>query len=419
MAPTAKRGVVLRRFERRAKDWLILRLVVWMKPRQLPTRPDWSSGPHRVLVLRYDRLGDMILSTGIIKAIARAQPTVAIDVLASVQNSQVLEGNPNVGCVLTVQRRRPLSWIAVIRRMRRSRYDAVIDVMVMAPSLTTMLVMWLSGARHRIGLGDRGNESIFTLPVKRVQGAVHYIDHSAALLGAFGVDPQAQRPREGPRPQGLPCCLHGPQVQVSGAGGWGIWRPEIFLTATETGGAATQWRRAASPPGGTGPACRLVVNVSAGGAWRYWPAESFVAVLKALKAQFPRLECLVIGAPHDGARMEAIGRGGGAAVAHTRHAREMMAIVAASDVVFTADTAVTHVASAFGKPILTMFARGKAELWGPYDIPGGVVATHAASLDALDVPSVLASLVGVLEIAAAGQRVPAAAPTTAGATQIC
>jgi hypothetical protein len=88
-------------------------------------------------------------------------------------------------------------------------------------------------------------------------------------------------------------------------------------------------------------------------------------------------------------------------------------------VVFTADTAVTHVASAFGKPILTMFARGKAELWGPYDIPGGVVATHAASLDALDVPSVLASLVGVLEIAAAGQRVPAAAPTTAGATQIC
>jgi len=37
-----------------------------------------------------------------------------------------------------------------------------------------------------------------------------------------------------------------------------------------------------------------------------------------------------------------------------------MAIIATGDMVFTADTAVTHVASAFNKPTLAMFARAKA-----------------------------------------------------------
>jgi len=135
----------------------------------------------------------MILSTGIIKAIALAQPTVVVDVLASAQNCDALDGNPYVGHILTIVRRRPWTWIPAIRRIRRMRYDAVLDVMVMAPSLTTTLVMWLSGARQRIGLGDRGNQAALTLPVARIPGAVHYIDHSAALLAAFGVEPLSVR----------------------------------------------------------------------------------------------------------------------------------------------------------------------------------------------------------------------------------
>jgi ADP-heptose:LPS heptosyltransferase len=81
-----------------------------------------------------------------------------------------------------------------------------------------------------------------------------------------------------------------------------------------------------------------------------------------------------------------------------------MAIIATSDAVFTPDTAVTHVASAFDRPILAMFARGKAALWGPYDIPGGVVSTPGKSLDSLDVASVLPALVELVEIATPTRR---------------
>lgn len=398
-----KRGISFRRIERRVKDWLIFGLSALMKSRQPQNWPDWASGPHRVLVLRYDRIGDMVLSTGIIKAIALAQPTVAVDVLASVQNSVVLDGNPYVRRILTVDRRRPWSWIAAISRMRRIRYDAVIDVMVMAPSLTTTLVMWLSGSRHRIGLGDRGNRAAFTLPVERIHDAVHYVDHSAALLAAFGVDPLSIRRRQPRHAAGRPSSSR--SARMTGSGGWGIWRPEIFLTSAEIACGEAHWRRVAS---GAGPAvssaCRLVVNVSAGSTWRYWPTASFIETLTAIRAMFPQVECVLIGAPHDADLMDAVGRACGVSVAHTARAREMMAIIATGDVVFTADTAVTHIASAFDKPTLAMFARGKDGLWGPYDIPGGVVCTPAESIDSLDVASVLPALVEVVRIAIPTRR---------------
>jgi ADP-heptose:LPS heptosyltransferase len=405
MQPLANPAIAFRRLERKFKAWFIARLSSLMTPRQLPSPPDWSSRPHRIVMLRYDRLGDMVLSTGIIKAIALAQPTVIIDVLASVQNAVVLEGNPRVGNILTVDRRRPWTWIVAIGRMRRLRYDAVIDVMVMAPSLTTTLIMGISGAQHRIGLGDRGHGSSFTLPVARLRDAVHYVDHSAALLAAFGVDPRSLAEQHAQRNGGLDRRSRSSQTEDTGIGGWGIWRPEIFLTATEIASGEAHWRRAASHVGRAERiAARLVVNVSSGGAWRYWPSTSFIAAMKSLRSKFPRLECIVIGAPRDAQRMETIGRASGAAVTHTAHAREMMAIIATSDVVFTADTAVTHIASAFGKPTLVMFARAKADLWGPYDVPGYAVSTPGESLDSLDVASVLPKLIEMVAVASQSAR---------------
>jgi ADP-heptose:LPS heptosyltransferase len=280
----------------------------------------------------------------------------------------------------------------------------VIDVMVMAPSLTTTLVMWLCGARHRIGLGDRGHREAFTVPVERLHDAVQYVDHSAALLAAFGVDPRSLRGlrvRSASQPGDSP----GAGTEDTRIGGWGIWRPEIFLTATEIAGGEAHWARVASSMDpAAGSACRLVVNVSAGGAWRYWPVASFIEVLMALRARFPRLQCLLIGAPQDALRMQAIGRASGVLIAHTARAREMMAIIATSDAVFTPDTAATHVASAFDRPILAMFARGKAPLWGPYDVPGSVVSTPGKSLDSLQVAAVLPALLKLIEIASPTRR---------------
>ena len=326
---------------------------------------NWSAARHRVLYLRYDRIGDMVLATGIIKAIALAQPTVKVDVLASVGNAAVLRGNPHVDAIIRIDKKRPWSYLTAILRMRRRRYDAVIDPMVWGPSLTSMLLMWASRAHHRIGIGGRGNDSAFTVLVNRIHEAVHYIDQSAAMLAAFGVDTTA----------------------------WGIWRPELFLTAAELREGEARWHSAdALVQQRQAVRHRLVVNVSASSPGRYWPDDRFTATLCRIRSRFPDLSILIIGSPQDAARMARIGRGAGVAVTHMPHYRQMMAVVATSDFVFTPDTSVTHIASAFGKPAVVMFVGGGGSYYGPYGTAGRIVSTDGPSLDSVDVGTVIQAL---------------------------
>jgi ADP-heptose:LPS heptosyltransferase len=361
--------------------------------------PNWSAGPHRVLYLRYDRIGDMVLATGIIKAIVSAQPTVTVDVLASVGNAAVLRGNPYVEAVVTIDKKRPWSYLTALLRIRRARYDAVVDAKVFSPSLTSILLMWASRARHRIGIAERGNDSALTMLVNRVQDAVHWVDRSAALLAAFGVDPQ--RSLAGRRGALLMSGAYRAARSSSPATGWGIWRPELFLTPAELREGEERWHSADGlAPYRRGARRRLVVNVSASSRERYWPEEHFITTLIRIRMRFPNVLVLVIGSPDDAARMAQIARGAGAQAAYTPHYRQMMAIVARSDLVFTADTSVTHVASAFWKPTVVMFVGDGGACWGPYGTASHIISTDAPSLESTDVDPVIR----VLEALIAAER---------------
>jgi ADP-heptose:LPS heptosyltransferase len=387
-----------RGFEQQVKTLLFGALGTLMRLGSPREPPRWSTRPHRVLLLRYDRIGDMILATGLIRAIVLAQPTVSVDVLASAANAAVLDGNPDVSNVITVRKRQATSLLSALRRIRRARYDAVLDPMFPKPSLTNMLLMWWSGAPYRIGIAGRGNDYALTLPVSPVRGAVHHIDHTAALLKAFGVDidtisAQATAVMPAALPQGMGACL--PST------GWGLWRSQIYLSPSELKEGEAHWQPLA------GPAVRLVVNVSVGSAERLWQEERFIAAVKHVQERFRRAQPLLIGATADAGRMERIARATGVQAAHTPHYRQMMAIVATCDLVLTGDTSVTHVACAFGKPVLTLFAGGGGAAFGPY-AHGYVLATAAPTLASLEVEPVIEALdTMIVRVASvAGQRRP-------------
>lgn len=174
-----------------------------------PSPLDFAAGaePVRVLYLRYDRIGDMILSTGLLRAIARSHPNVVVDVLASPENAPVLLGNPYVRSVIIADP----AYVAAFRRIRRERYDAILDCQVFSPSTTTLVMMLLSRARHCVGLAGRGIDAAFTIPTPRPATARHYVEHLGALAAPFGVTDAN-------------------------------WRPEIFLTPAERAEGESRWR---------------------------------------------------------------------------------------------------------------------------------------------------------------------------------
>lgn len=325
--------------------------------------PDWRSREWRVLYLRPDRIGDMILATSLIRAIARSHPTIRLDVLAAPANAQILRGSPWVQHVPIFRRDRPRTWPALVRELRRARYDVVIDPMVLSPSVTTMVLMRATGAPYRIGVGGKANAALFTLPVPPTSVAnAHHVEHSAALATPFGVDPSATD-----------------------------WRPEIALDDAERAAAEGVWRRAGATQGDR----RLLVNVSAGKARRHWPDERYVAVVRHACARRPRLRVLVIGAPSEREHVARIAREAEVA-GEVPGLREAIALVAASHAVFTPDTSVVHAASAFAVPVATLVPRGYGALFGPYRTPGVAIASPGRTLAELPLEPALEGLDALL-----------------------
>jgi ADP-heptose:LPS heptosyltransferase len=354
----------LERFYKRVVTGIIAKL---MGEGARGERPDWRERPYRVLFLRHDRIGDMILSTGILRAIAEAFPkTVQLDVLASPINAPVLRHEPYVRDIVVFDRKAPLSFPAAFIDLRNRRYDAVIDCMVTAPSLTTLLLMLATGARYRIGVKSLGNDFAYTLPVPARESADHIVDKLGALVTAFGLQPTA--------------------VDL---------RPRIRLTAEELERGDRIWRGDTDdrPPMGK----KVLVNVSAGRAHHAWPDERFASVIRAVRAKYPNAEIAVVSSPADRGRAAQIAAEGGARLVEDRGIRDAMSIVAHADVIFTPDTSISHVCSALGKTAVVLHPRGNSAIWGPYKTDGRAVDSLTESVT--DITAAVASEVLLARLA--------------------
>jgi ADP-heptose:LPS heptosyltransferase len=336
---------------------LVLKGAGAMLPRPVRgTTPDWGARAHRVLYLRHDRIGDMIMATSLIRAVASSHPGIELDVLASPGNAAVLRGNPHVRRVLLFDRRDKTSFAATFRELRRAGYDAVIDGMVLTPSVTTMMLMLATRARWRVGIGGRGNDFVYTLPVAPPPPDAHHIEWSARTALPFGVDI-----------------------------GSVDWRPELFITGAERGWAEGTW---GARDGGRSPE-RVLVNISATTAPRQWPGERYATVLRHLRQRLPHARIVVTSAPHEESRAATIAAEADAEPVRA-DLRQAFALIAGADLVFTPDTSIAHAASAFDVPAIVMIVVGM-EPFMPWRNRGREVWARAAlvNLDAAAVTSIV------------------------------
>jgi hypothetical protein len=64
--------------------WLRVMVVLLSVDEGGVIAPDsWHLHPSRVLFIRYDRVGDMVLCTGLLRALSAAYPRMTIDVLTT------------------------------------------------------------------------------------------------------------------------------------------------------------------------------------------------------------------------------------------------------------------------------------------------------------------------------------------------
>jgi ADP-heptose:LPS heptosyltransferase len=305
-------------------------------PRREPI-PDWRARPYRVLFVRDDGIGDLIISTPTLRAIKESSPTITLDLLASPQNAAFGRTLSYVDRVMIHHRGSYRSEMPTWRSLRHEGYDVVIDgrAAVGLVNTHTMALLLSTGARWRIGIAGRKNDAVYTVPVNR-GAASSYVETIAALATPFG-------------------------VRVSDRD----WRPVLTLSPEDRADAEQLWTSS-----GSGRP-RVLVNISVGNDERVWRHDRYAPVLARLRARVPAATIVVVAMPREmGIAQELAAPVGG--VARDLSFSQVSAAVATADLVITPDTAIGHVASAFQTPTLTLMRKDTAA-WAPYKTPGRVV----------------------------------------------
>lgn len=320
-----------------------------------------ARGARQVLLLRHDRIGDMLMSMGLIREVGRLRDTV-LDVLASPTNASVLTHYPDVRTVHVLE---PgvRGILRLCSTLRRQRYDVVLDGLVLKPSVNsrTALLLLAAGAPMRVGIGGRENDCLYTHRVRPGRADAHHVEYLAMLAEPLGVDPA--------------------RVDM---------RPGITFTTDERDRADAVWRSA------PGAGSRLLVNVSAGQRACRWPDERTVAVLRGARERRPALRIIITGIPEERASCNSVAKAVGQCVTNATTLREALALVATSDALFTPDTGIAHAAASTDRPVVVMLPAVTSAQFVPYRARGRVVVADGDDLATLPVAPVAAALEDVL-----------------------
>ena len=81
----------------------------------------------KVLMLRYDRIGDMIITTPVFREFKSSFPDAELNVLASRSNSIILKNNPHVDNIFINDKNNLLTDLPVLLKLRKKQIDVCIE----------------------------------------------------------------------------------------------------------------------------------------------------------------------------------------------------------------------------------------------------------------------------------------------------
>ena len=308
-------------------------------------------GIHRILVCRPNhRLGNMLLMTPLIAELERLYKGAEIDIVAegplAADVFATFFSVKNVYCLPRRGFKHPVSFLALIARIRKNRYDLVIDPCVGSGFSRTLARIFRG--RYKLGFGDAEKPSV---------GLTHVVPASMAPRH------MARRPVALVRWHSLPAQDEGLVFPAM----------DIRLSEEEraSGKALIRELLAESSPHHAG--CTIGIFADATGHKRYtteWWNE-FLTTLQTLSPQSRFVEIVPMhGHSMLGSRWPSY---------YSSHIRRMGAVMSAVDLMISADCGVMHLAVASQVPTMGMFCVTDEKVYGPYGTRSTSLATRDIS----------------------------------------
>jgi ADP-heptose:LPS heptosyltransferase len=304
--------------------------------------------PRRILLVRLRLLGDVVLTTPLIRAVRRRFPEAHLSYLVEPAAAAAVRGNPHLNEVLVAPKRRGVArWmddVALARRLRRERYDLVIDL---HGGPRAACLAWATRAATRIGYTIKGRAWMYTHAVERLDDLLprHSVVNQWDLLTPLGIGP----------PDPARDAI------------------EIVEDADAARSVDLKLRAAEIRP----EHVVIVIHVSAGNPFRRWPAEAFVTLAVRLAAADDRRRVVMTSGPSEGraaarivsAARQRLGRHGYRVSDPDLNVAELHALTGRAAVYIGGDSGPLHVASGTTTPIVALFGPTLPERSMPWRDP--------------------------------------------------
>jgi heptosyltransferase-2 len=155
-----------------------------------PVLPFEKANVKKILILRPDRIGDIILATPSLEAIRDSFPDAYIALLVSTQTRDLVISNPFVNEVIAIRYKGITGLFrnkGLIERLRRRQFDLAV---VLYPALWCSLLTFLCRIPHRLGYDFHGNGFLLTIkvPYRCEKEIKHEVDVNLDVLRAIGVE---------------------------------------------------------------------------------------------------------------------------------------------------------------------------------------------------------------------------------------
>jgi lipopolysaccharide heptosyltransferase III len=298
-----------------------------MTPLELPPRP-------KILVVALRRLGDVLLTTTLIRSLRRACPDATIDALVFEDTAGILAGNPDLDSVVTMPPRPSAAQsLALAARLWRRYALAISTQCGDRPSFFAFVA-----GRVRVGpveenFNGRLKRAAYRRSIAYAPG-VHRVEEMLRLADALGIARVAEL--VAPRSADSPLVPAGDYAVIH---------------------AAPMFR------------------------YKQWTVDGWRALAAALTAR--GLAVVATGGPAPSERdyLDAVWNGDGVSVRRLDGQlgwREIAGLLGRARVYIGPDTSVTHLAAAAGCPTVALYGPTDPQLWGPWPVGGLDAAWEAA-----------------------------------------
>lgn len=144
--------------------------------------------PKNLLIVRTDRIGDVVLSLPVAQFVKKHFPACKITFLLREYTKRLALANPYIDELLVLKEKdgKPLLWDN-IKQLKLKNFDTCI---VVYPTFIVSLIMYMASIRYRIGTGYRWYSLLFNQKVyeHRKTAERHELEYNIRLLQVFGID---------------------------------------------------------------------------------------------------------------------------------------------------------------------------------------------------------------------------------------